>query len=174
MILNTQNGKKVYSDGSETELRMLDIAEKYPEEQSREFVSGCSEYTINNTFSAVRNNILNWYPFKEDAEVCEIGAGMGAITGMLCDKCKSVTSIEMNSLRADVMRSRYPERENLTVLSEDIRFWKTDKRFDYIVFVGVLEYAAVFSNEKNPFEGFLKDAARLLKEDGVLLFAIEN
>ena len=35
-------------------------------------------------FSPVRQNILGWYPFKKDASVLEIGAGCGAISGVLC------------------------------------------------------------------------------------------
>ena len=174
MLIESQNGKPVYSDGNETEYNMLKIAQEYPEDLSQEYISKDSRYTINNTFSSVRQNILNWYPFSKDGELLEIGAGMGAITGMLCDKCKSVTAIEMNSLRAQVIRARYPNRENLTILNENINLWKTDKKFDYIVFIGVLEYAEMFSNASNPYEEFLGNIKKLLKEDGILLFAIEN
>ena len=174
MILDSQNGKTVYSDGNETELNMLKIAQDYPGDLSQDYISNNSEYIINNTFSLVRNNILNWYPFLKDAELLEVGAGMGAITGMLCDKCRSVTAIEMNALRSQVIKARYPNRNNLTVLNEDINNWQTNKKFDYVVFIGVLEYAGVFSDAWNPYEEFLGNIKRLLKEDGILLFAIEN
>lgn len=174
MLLKDQENKKVYSDGTETELRMLKIAEEYPEDLSQDYIGSSSEYTLNNTFSAVRQNILNWYPFKEQAQILEVGAGMGSITGMLCDKASHVTAIEMSDARAGVIRARYPERENLTIISEDINVWKTEERFDYVIFIGVLEYAEVFSKESDPFRHFLASARNLLKEDGVLLFAIEN
>ncbi len=174
MILQLQNGRKIYSDGNETELNMLKIAQEYPEDLSQDYIAEDSRYTINNTFSAVRHNILNWYPFNSNADILEIGAGMGALTGMLCDKCKSVTSIEMNELRADVIRARYKERKNLKVLSEDINIWKTNEKFDYIVFIGVLEYAGIFSDGENPFETFLTHVKHLLKKEGIVLFAIEN
>ncbi len=174
MILKDQKEKKVYSDGNETEQRMLQIAEKYPEDESQDYIANNSEYTVNNTFSSVRQNILNWYPFKKDADILEVGAGMGSITGMLCDRAKNVTAIEMSEARADVIRARYPERNNLEIISEDITIWETDKKFDYVIFIGVLEYAAVFSPKKRPFERFLQSAKNLLKDDGIILFAIEN
>lgn len=174
MILKEQKEKKVYSDGNETEKRMLAIAEKYPEDTSQDFIAENSEYTVNNTFSSVRQNILNWYPFKENAAILEVGAGMGSITGMLCDKAASVTAIEMSEARAEVIRARYPERDNLKIISEDITEWKTNEKFDYVVFIGVLEYAAVFSDAKNPFDRFLNSAKELLADNGIILFAIEN
>ena len=174
MILKEQNGHKVYSDGETVEEKMLEIAKQYPEDLSQDYISGSSEYTINNTFSLVRQNILNWYPFRDDAEILEIGAGMGSLTGLLCDRASFVTSVEMNSDRADVIRARYPERKNLEVICGDIVNWTTEKKFDYVIFIGVLEYASVFMDGSNPAEEFLKIAGNFLKEDGVLLFAIEN
>lgn len=174
MILKEQSEKKVYSDGQETEERLLDIAQNYPEDASQDFISNNSQYIVNNTFSSVRQNILNWYPFKENSDILEVGAGMGSLTGMLCDKAKQVTAVEMSEARANVIRARYPKRNNLNIINADITEWDTDQRFDYIIFIGVLEYAGVFSDVLNPYERFLESAKRLLKTDGVILFAIEN
>lgn len=174
MILKEQQEKKVYSDGEAIEQRILKIAQKYPEDLSQDYIADCSEYTINNTFSAVRENILNWYPFREHASILEVGAGMGAITGMLCARADNVTAIEMSAARADVIRARYSSRSNLKVISENINEWNSEERFDYIVFIGVLEYAAVFSDNQRPYDEFLLSVKHLLKDDGILLFAIEN
>lgn len=174
MILKEQQNKQVDSDGELTERKMLDIAKKYPEDSSQDFISNSSEYTVNNTFSSVRHNILNWYPFKEGAEILEVGAGMGSITGMLCDVAQNVTAIEMSKSRTDVIRARYPERNNLQIVNADITNWECEKRYDYVVAIGVLEYAAVFSEKKNPFVYFLECLRKFLKKDGRLLFAIEN
>lgn len=106
MQLTTQNDKKVYSDGDTVEQRMLEIARKYPEDQAEEYIAQNYDYTTNNTFSSVRKNLLNWYPFAPNSTVLEIGAGMGAMTGLLCDKCAHVTAVEMNAVRADVIRDR--------------------------------------------------------------------
>ncbi|NLM76222.1 MAG: class I SAM-dependent methyltransferase, partial [Clostridiaceae bacterium] len=174
MILESRNGKKIYSDGESIELELLSIAKKYPEDLSQDYIANNNNYTINNTFSAVRQNILNWYPFTENADILEVGAGMGAITGMLCDIGKSVTAIEMNPRRADVIKARYPKRNNLTVINEDINTWKTDKKYDYIILVGVFEYAGIFSDADDPYQEFLENIKKFLKEDGIILLAIEN
>ena len=85
MIIKEQENEVIYSDGQETENNMLQIASEYPEDKSEDFIAHNSSYTINNTFSSVRRNILNWYPFQEHSEILEVGAGMGAVTGLLCD-----------------------------------------------------------------------------------------
>lgn len=174
MILEEQRQKKVYSDGQETERRMLEIARNYPEEASEAAISGSYDYTTNNTFSSVRRNLLNWYSFSKNATVLEIGAGMGSLTGLLCDSCTQVIALEMNENRAAVIRARYPKRKNLQVVVGDVNHVKLPEKFDYVVFVGVLEYAALFSDAADPFTEFLRTAAGFLKPDGRLLFAIEN
>jgi GT2 family glycosyltransferase/SAM-dependent methyltransferase len=174
MILKEEKGTAVYSDGNETEQQMLEIAKQYPGDTAQDYIADCSEYTVNNTFSSVRENILNWYPFKKDCTILEIGAGMGAITGMLCDKAKAVTAVEMNSVRAEVIKTRYAERKNLNVIVQNIE--KLDKtfKFDYVIMVGVLEYSEVFFDVKEPFKYMLELAKSHLNKDGIILCAIEN
>lgn len=174
MILKNQNGSKVYSDGDSTELEMLKIATEYPGDLSEEYISKDSRYTVNNTFSSVRENILNWYPFRKNCDILEIGAGMGAVTGLLCNKAKSVTAIEMNEIRAEIIRKRHVDKKNLTVVSEDINNWNDTHKYDYIVMIGVFEYAGIFTNGNTPFITFLNNVKKHLKDDGILLCAIEN
>ncbi|MCL2185722.1 MAG: glycosyltransferase [Treponema sp.] len=174
MILNEQHGSIVYSDGNETEKRMLEIARKYPEDISQDFISNNYEYAVNNTFSSVRENILNWYPFKKNCNILEIGAGMGSITGLLCDKAKEVTAVEMNSLRAEVIKTRFSKRRNLKVISQNIEYIEKNNKYDYVIMIGVLEYSEVFFNVKEPFKYLLEIAKNNLKENGVILCAIEN
>lgn len=176
MILEEQNGSAVYSDGETVEEMMLSIAEQYPESAAADAIAEDSRYTVNNTFSPVRHNLLSWYPFKPGAHILEVGAGMGAMIGLLCDVAEHVTALEMNERRANVIRARYPARKNLTVVSADVTAWHTGQRFDYIVVVGVLEYAGVFSpaGEDEPYIQFLAALRRLLKPGGVVLLAIEN
>lgn len=174
MVIVQQNKKNIYSDGTDIEREMLRIANEYPEDLSQDYIADNSNYTINNTFSSVRQNILNWYPFSEHASILEVGAGMGAITGMLCDHAEYVTAIEMSQTRAEVIKARYRDRKNLHVISENINTWETDQKFDYVIFIGVLEYAGVFSDNNKPYDEFLLSAKRLLKRNGKIIFAIEN
>ncbi|MDQ7092013.1 class I SAM-dependent methyltransferase [Desulfosporosinus sp. PR] len=172
MTLDEKTG--FYSDGDENELYLLEIAQKYPEDLSADYVENKNHYLLDHTFSDVRQNLLNWYPFRKDAELLEIGAGMGALTGLFCDRCKTVTALEMSARRTDIIRARYKKRNNLSIVNADINNWDTNKRFDYIVFVGVLEYAAAFSSSPDPFVEFLRNSSKLLNDGGIILLAIEN
>lgn len=175
MILEKQGDREVYSDTKELEQEMLDIARKYPEDLSQDYIAKDHRYTVNNTFSSVRRNLLNWYHFRENAVVLEVGAGMGALTGCLCDRCRQVTALEMSEKRAEVIRNRYPNRTNLEIVCEDLFSWNTEQKYDYVVVVGVLEYAAIFGKQyKNPFLEFVRRLKSFLKNDGIVLLAIEN
>ena len=63
----------------------------------------------------VRSNILNWYPFKKNDDVLEIGCGCGTLTGMLCDRCHSVYSVEGSKRRAEITYYRHFDKDNLNV-----------------------------------------------------------
>lgn len=104
----------------------------------------------------------------------EIGAGMGAITGILCDKAKQVTSVELSKQRASAIETRCQEKDNLEIIVGNFNDIKFDKKFDYITLIGVLEYAPLYTNTDNPFHDFLVQIKSLLKENGKLLIAIEN
>ena len=65
--------------------------------------------------SSLRTGLLSWYPFRENAKVLEIGAGFGALTGVLCDKCAHVTATERSAFRAAAIAKRWDTRENLDV-----------------------------------------------------------
>ena len=174
MIDKEQNGRIVYSDGEETEKAFLELVQNFSEEEIQEKIKDDGRYLINNTFSPVRRNLLEWYPFRPNCSILEIGAGMGSMTKLLCEKAAQVTAVEMNEVRAEIIRTRCKDMDNLTVISEDVVAWETEEKFDYVVMVGVLEYAAIFSSSSTAHADFLRKAASLLKPDGVLLFAIEN
>ena len=122
----------------------------------------------------IRENILNWYPFKPGASVLEIGGGFGAVTGALCDKCASVTSVELSKNRAEGLFARHKDRENLRVIVGNLNDVVFEEKFDYVTLIGVLEYACAFTDAPDPFNAFLRKLRALLKPDGRLLIAIEN
>ncbi len=125
-------------------------------------------------FSPLRSNIFNWYPFKKDASVLEIGAGCGALTGYLCDRVTHVTSVEKSALRSDINLKRHAAKENLDIVVDDFATMELTDKYDYVVVIGVMEYAAWTSPGENPADAFLRKAASFLKPDGKMLLAIEN
>lgn len=126
------------------------------------------------TITPIRENIINWYPFKENSSILEVGGGLGAITGSLCKVAKKVVSNEYSKRRAENIYYRHKNYDNLEVIVGNIEKIHFKEKFDYIVLIGVFEYAKRFFNSNNPFHYFLEKLKSLLKDDGVILIAIEN
>ena len=122
----------------------------------------------------MRENILSWYPFKEDASILDIGAGCGAITGLLCRRAKKVVVAELSKRRASINYERNKQYENLCIMVGNLNDMEFTEKFDYVVLNGVLEYAMSFTEGDTPYETFLENMGRFLKEDGRFLIAIEN
>ena len=168
---NTQyyRGNDQYSDGEieETILKIVQEGKSLEESEDRSF-------SVLYHLSGVRENILSWYPFRKEASVLEIGAGPGAITSLLCRRCKRVTSVELSERRARINFERNKDFENLTIMVGNLNDMKFPEQFDYVILNGVFEYAGSFTPGEDPYGKFLKRCAAYLKEDGLLLIAIEN
>ena len=169
--LNTQyyQGNDQYSDG-EVEERILRIVQ---EKKSLE-ESGERSFPVLYHLSQVRENILSWYDFREGASILEIGAGPGAITGLLCRRCAQVTAVELSLLRAQINYERHKDFENLKIMVGNLNDMQFGQKFDYVILNGVFEYAGSFTEGPDPYGTFLRRCADYLKEDGLLLIAIEN
>lgn len=124
--------------------------------------------------SPIRENILNWYPFDKDEIALEVGAGCGAITGMLCSRLKKVTSVELSLRRSSINYERNKECGNLEIVVGNFNDVELIEKYDYVILNGVLEYAMMFTDTEHPFEDFLRKMVGYLKPDGKLIIAIEN
>ena len=162
-----------YSDGDVENLIIKKIVENKPEDYVEAIYK---DYTwpVFYHLTRVRKNILNWYPFDKEADVLEIGCGFGAITNMLCEKCKHVTAVELSKRRATGTLLRCREKSNLEIIVGNLNDIQFEKKFDYITLIGVLEYQGKYTETENPYVDFLKKIKSLLKTNGKLLIAIEN
>lgn len=115
--------------------------------------------------SDYRSSILRWYPFKRDASALEIGAGMGAMTGALCDRVEKVTVTENSVFCAEAIARRYCQRDNLTIYAADFRRITFEEKFDYVILFGQLEKICA---------EYINQIMSLLKPDGILLLEVEN
>ena len=160
----------VYSDGS-----IESAIYKRVKENQMEVGSG-DEWAEVYHLSPLRHNILNWYPFRAGCSILEIGAGCGALTGLLAERAAKLVSVELTKIRANIAFERNRDRHNLEVIVGDINRLKFTEKFDYIICNGVLEYAGLMirGNEQNPGFELLSLMRSWLKEDGILLLAIEN
>lgn len=149
----------------------------YIEENSGEYDEILSEdgrWEVFYNLSRMRTSILNWYTFKRDAQLLEIGGGLGALTGLFCDRCSHVTTVERSLTRASIICERYNDKNNLEIYAGDIDNVKLGRKYDYIVGIGLLESQELHSKQIEPYAKFLKRALRFLKPDGKLLLAVEN
>ena len=122
--------------------------------------------------SEIRENILNWYTFKENATILEIEPNYGEITGLLCDKASKVVGIENSLKKAEAIQKRHENKENLEIIVGNIENIELQEKFDYITLIGTIE------NLSNIFTGSIEEYIELikkfLKEDGKIILAIDN
>lgn len=166
-------GKDEYSDG-DIEKELINYMQEKKETEYNDIFKSDMRWPVFYHLTQIRENILNWYPMKKDAEVLEIGAGMGAITGVLCKKAGHVTAVELSKQRATAIATRHKDKENLEIIVANLNDIKFDKKFDYITLIGVYEYAGLYTNSAKPYVDFINNIKKYLKDDGKLLIAIEN
>ena len=165
----------VYSDG-DVEDELLDIAKHKNDKQIGELLKETDNWPFFYHFSKIRENVLNWYPFEKKDKVLEIGAGCGAITGLLCEKCKEVTAVDLSLKRSEINAYRHSGCENLKIIVSDIERYvrQCKEKYDYIVMIGVFEYVGSYMNADDPYSYALNMLNGVLKKNGKMLIAIEN
>lgn len=163
----------LYSDGNVEDL-IINLIDKYDTEDYSEAIVKNFSWPVYYHLSELRKNILNWYSFKENCNVLEIGCGMGAITSVLCEKCKHVTAVELSKRRAIATQHRCRNMDNLDIIVGNLNDIEFQDTYDYITLIGVLEYQGKYTDSLEPFKDFLIKIKSLLKPDGKLIIAIEN
>jgi SAM-dependent methyltransferase len=169
--LDFYSGKDYYSDGDIEDI-LLDIVKNNTNYD--EVLATDGRWPILYHLSPIRQNIINWYPFKEHATCLEIGGGCGAITGALCENIEKVTVVELSKRRSSINLERHKNFDNLEIIVGNLNDITFEEKFDYITLNGVLEYAGSFTNTDAPYQDFLKQIKQYLKPDGKLIIAIEN
>lgn len=165
-----------YSDGDESEERVARIIREAEDlsvlskELAHKSVGWASVYHLD----SARGNILRPFERFLGGRTLEVGAGCGAISRYLGECGGSVLSLEGSVRRAQITASRTRDLSNVTVVAERFEALDIDERFDAVTLIGVLEYASVFSQDKDAALRLLKRAREFLLPDGKLFIAIEN
>lgn len=171
--LRWYKNEDLYSEGEIEDVIVKLIAENEPEKYVQAITKKFSWSTYYH-LTHIRKNILNWYPFDKNSSVLEVGCGMGAITSVLCERCKKVTAVELSRKRATGTLLRCREKENLEIIVGNLNDIEFEEKFDYITLIGVLEYQGSYTDTEDPYADFLIKIRSLLKPTGKLLIAIEN
>lgn len=133
-----------------------------------------SRWNVQYHLSPMRMSLINWYPFKENAEVLEIGGAFGELTHILCQKCAYVTCVEREPIRVQGIMQRCRWYSNLDVYQCDFKDFHTDRKYDYILAVGILESQDIASKNPCDYAKIITYLGSFLKQEGKLLVACEN
>lgn len=109
--------------------------------------------------STIRENILNWYEFSKNANILQIGANLGELTGLLCRKGKKVVAIEQNVKKAEGIAKRYEKNDNLEIVVGNLEDIILEPIFDYVIL-------------ENPNQ--IIYAKKWVKSDGIILLMTDN
>ncbi len=163
-----------YSDTSED--RVLATLEKATDRSSEsdELADGIVDWPTRYHFSRMRGHLIRPLGLKPGIEVLDVGCGTGAVTRALGERGARVLGIEGALPRARAAALRCADLEHVEIVCGDISHLETDKTFDLVCLVGVLEYAATSVGGKHGPESLLKHLRKLVKPGGALLVAIEN
>lgn len=168
-----------YSDGLEIEERIERLLGEADDLSALNPIhrSHYGEWPIRYHLSPERANLLRHLSFS-GLDVLELGAGMGAISRFLAERAKSLTVIEGTEQRFRALCERLRDLDNWTGVVANVADANFEKKFDVVCVIGVLEYSQMYVVPKTagqtPFEAFLEKAKSFLKDDGVLVLAIEN
>lgn len=172
-----QHGPFAYSDGDASEMYIeacvnaaRDLASNSFELEAR-IRDWPSEYHL----TRCRAQLLKNFAFDRSSAVLEVGAGCGAITRYLGETFAHAIGVEGSARRARIARARTRDQANVELVCSRFQDLRFKARFDVVFVIGVLEYAAMFSDgSADPYAAFLQRCSELLTEEGVLVLAIEN
>ena len=163
-------GADYYSDGGIEDT----ILEAVRQGKSEELLKSSNQWPILYHLSDIRENLLEWYPFRPDAKLLEIGSGCGALTGLFCKKVATVTCIELSEKRSLINAERNRDKDNIKIFLGNFEDIILKDKFDYIMLIGVWEYSGLYVNDIEPYSFMLKKIRKYLKPDGKIFIAIEN
>ena len=120
--------------------------------------------------SSQRETLLEWYEFQPQAEILQVGADYGAMTGLYSGTVSRVTVLDEDARALETVKVRYPYKENIGYVNDSLiayakKSLDSGGQFDYVIFAGTLQA---------PYAEHIQAAKALLKPDGVLIVAAAN
>ncbi len=114
----------------------------------------------------INGNILNWYDFKENAEILDLNPDLGQRVGEILKKAKNITMISNQRTKASFIQKRYLQNNNLEIFIGYFEEVRLERKFDYVTIIGVSNLEELKKKV---------DYAKLhLKQDGKILVAFDN
>jgi 2-polyprenyl-3-methyl-5-hydroxy-6-metoxy-1,4-benzoquinol methylase len=161
-----------YNDGDEVEDYILKVVKE--KRDIFDVLSEDNRWPVLCHLSPQRGNITEPMSIGPEDDVLEIGAGLGAITSSLSKLAGHVDCIELSRRRALINAYRNMEHDNIEIYVGNFEEIKSDKKYDVVAMIGVLEYALHYIKGERPFDTFMKKVHDFLKPGGRAYVAIEN
>jgi SAM-dependent methyltransferase len=163
-----------YRDGAEQRVFELVSGAVDLSSTSDELAAQATTWAERYHLATGRANLLRPFTLPREATVLEIGAGCGAITRLLGERCAAVDALEPVLARARVARSRTRDLAHVEVFVGSLEDIPAEAAYDLVVVVGVLEYVGEGAVDLAPQAEFLRRIGAVLKPAGALFLAIEN
>src|SRR5688572_18231071 len=177
MYTRLDNFNQLKSNGEQAfENQLLDFFRKIDD------LSAISEETHENGqswpmryhLSVQRINLLR--PFVEhfpQKVILEIGSDCGVLTRFLGESAAHVVALESNFRRAAITAERCRDLDHVTVINDHLADFESGDQFDVIIIAGGLDDNDQLANNTHTATDLLKKARGLLKEDGILILALD-
>ena len=165
--INLEFYEEKQEDLKSVEKEIIDIIKTNSKKNYKQIIESDKRLDVLKALSIIRENIINWYPFKSNTNILELNANFGEITEELCIKADNVVSIEKSKNKAEAIKKRLEEIENLEIIVGNIKNIKINQKFDYICINGIEE-------QEESLEEYLIFAKKYLKDDGIILFTCNN
>jgi SAM-dependent methyltransferase len=105
---------------------------------------------------------LRWVAEQADPHlgrsVLEVGSGIGAITQYLAEG-RTLVATDISEECIAALHERFDDASNVDVIQADLRTWSTDRQFDSVVLINVLEHI-------EDDAGALRSLSRFLRPGG--------
>lgn len=117
----------------------------------------------------LRENILDWYEFKPDSSLLQVGADYGALTGLFLKRTGKVTVLDASEESLQLVEQRYRGETGLKTVCGDLCSEQAlaAEGYDYVAVIGTLSAEASLKEQ-------LEAAKKALRSGGVLFAAVCN
>lgn len=155
---------------SEIGKELMEILETYGSDRKRALRENPSLAYLY-ALSDQRENLMDWYPFRPEGRLLQVGSDYGALTGVYSRKTAAVDVLDESEEDLKVNWFRHVEidgRDNINYYTGSIEAYPgsmCQDGYDYIVFAGSLK-----GNGKDQIQA----AKQLLKEEGQLIVVACN
>ena len=183
--MRTKIGKAVIEDQyackdghavSENEKKLEEIVSGSVESEYNQKIAQEKNWAVLFSLSHIRWNAVEWLPIRKTDQVLEIGAGTGALTGILAEKAGSVTCMEENPENCKINAIRNQNRDGIEIYTGAYGEIAPhlEKKYDWIFLVGAFETAGSIMPGVNPHRDLLKSAKELLAPGGRMVVTSQN